>query len=282
MGIGGAFIFPTTLSILTNVFRAEERAKAIGIWAGVSGLGIAIGPLVGGLLLEHFWWGSVFLVNVPICAIAIVLGRFFVPDTRATRPTGRLDPLGAVLSIVGLVGLLYAIIEGPDRLGRAGGDAGFVVGVVLVALFVWWERTPTIPCWTCGSSRTPASRPPRHDHPDLLRPVRLHLPADPVLPVRARLFAAQSRHVIAPVAVGIMVCAPQAPSSSAVRHQAGRRRPACCSSPGPWRCYSSNTIMSSVLAGGLRPARVRAAAWASPWRRPPSRSWVRSRRARPE
>ena len=96
MGIGGAFIFPTTLSILTNIFQGPERAKAIGIWAGVSGLGIAIGPLGGGLLLEHFWWGSVFLVNVPICAVAIVLGAFFVPKTRDDRRQP-LDPVGAVL-----------------------------------------------------------------------------------------------------------------------------------------------------------------------------------------
>src|SRR5207302_4141923 len=82
MGIGGAFIFPTTLSILTNSFSGRERAKAIGIWAGVSGLGIVIGPLGGGLLLEHFAWGSVFLVNVPLCAAALVLGFFLVPTSR--------------------------------------------------------------------------------------------------------------------------------------------------------------------------------------------------------
>ena len=115
MGIGGACIYPSTLSILTNTFHdVRERARAIGIWAGVSGLGVAIGPLAGGLLVEHFWWGSVFLVNVPICAAAIILGRFFVPTT--TRDSDHaLDPLGAVFSIIGLMGLLFAIIEVPDR-----------------------------------------------------------------------------------------------------------------------------------------------------------------------
>jgi EmrB/QacA subfamily drug resistance transporter len=140
MGIGGACIYPSTLSILTNTFHdPKERGRAIGIWAGVSGLGVAIGPLAGGLLLEHFWWGAVFLVNVPICVTAIVLGRFFVPTT-AKDEDHALDPLGAVLSIVGLVGFLYAIIEVPDR---GWSDAtvltSFAVGVCFLAAFAWWE-----------------------------------------------------------------------------------------------------------------------------------------------
>jgi EmrB/QacA subfamily drug resistance transporter len=140
MGIGGACIYPSTLSILTNTFHdAKERARAIGIWAGVSGLGVAIGPLAGGLLVEHFWWGSVFLVNVPICAVAIVAGRYFVPTT-ARDPEHALDPYGAVFSILGLMGLLYAIIEIPDR-GMA--DAvvlvSLAVGVVFLAAFAYWE-----------------------------------------------------------------------------------------------------------------------------------------------
>jgi len=140
MGIGGACIYPSTLSILTNTFHDDrERARAIGIWAGVSGLGVAIGPLAGGLLVEHFWWGSVFLVNVPICLIAIVAGHFFVPTT--TRdPDHALDPFGAIFSIIGLMGLLYAIIELPDRgLSDTTVLVSFFVGLVFLGAFAWWE-----------------------------------------------------------------------------------------------------------------------------------------------
>ena len=91
MGVGAAFVMPSTLSILTNVFPARERAKAIAIWAGISGSGAAIGPLASGLLLEHFWWGSVFLVNLPIIAVALVAGWVLVPKSkdahRARRST---------------------------------------------------------------------------------------------------------------------------------------------------------------------------------------------------
>ena len=140
MGIGGACIFPTTLSILTNVFTdPRERAKAIGIWAGVAGLGIAIGPLGGGLLLEHFWWGSVFLVNVPLCLAALVLGWFLIPDSKNPEES-KLDPMGSVLSIVALFGLLFALIEGPDK-GWTSTPVltAFAIGIGFFASFAWWE-----------------------------------------------------------------------------------------------------------------------------------------------
>src|SRR5579885_1150959 len=115
MGVGGAFIMPATLSIITNVFTDPiERGKAIGIWAGVSALGIGAGPVTGGFLLNHFWWGSVFLVNVPVVIVGLVGGWFLIPDSRDPC-VAELDPVGAVLSIVGLAAVLYAVIEGPTH-----------------------------------------------------------------------------------------------------------------------------------------------------------------------
>lgn len=140
MGLGGALIMPSTLSILTNVFPAEERGRAIGIWAGVSGLGVAIGPVVGGALLEHFWWGSVFLVNVPVVLIGIIGGRLIVPNSKDPSAP-RIDILGAMLSIVGLVSLVYAIIEVPNYgWGSTSILVAFAVAIVVLCSFVLWER----------------------------------------------------------------------------------------------------------------------------------------------
>lgn len=111
MGLGAAFVMPATLAVLMNVFERDEQPKAIGIWAGGVGLAIAIGPITGGVLLDHFWWGSVFLINVPIVLLALALMLWLVPDSRDPNP-GRLDPVGVVLSVVGLVLLVYGIIKG--------------------------------------------------------------------------------------------------------------------------------------------------------------------------
>jgi EmrB/QacA subfamily drug resistance transporter len=146
MGVGGAFIYPSTLSVLTNLFtEPAERARAIGIWAGVSGIGIAIGPLLGGLLVEHFGWSSVFFINVPICAVALVGAWILVPRGMRHR-SSPLDPLGGVLSIVALSSLLFAIIEAPER-GWTSGTvfAGFVAAVVGVGAFIAWERWTPAP-----------------------------------------------------------------------------------------------------------------------------------------
>jgi EmrB/QacA subfamily drug resistance transporter len=139
MGIGGAFIMPGTLSILTNTFPDEERGRAIGVWAGVSALGIALGPLLGGFLIEHFSWHAIFTVNIPIAVIAIVAGIFIVPKSKDPSAP-RLDPIGAGLSIIGLFSLVYSLIEAPTE---GWGDikilAGFGIAAVVLTAFAWWE-----------------------------------------------------------------------------------------------------------------------------------------------
>ncbi|TDD97145.1 MFS transporter [Actinomadura rubrisoli] len=145
MGLGGAAVMPQTLSIITNVFEPHERGRAIGIWAGAVGLGVAIGPLTGGLLLAHFWWGSVFLINVPVIAVGVVLLLLLVPESRNPNP-GRLDPLGVVLSVVGLVVLSYGIIQGGEKGAwlEPAVLAPIAGGAAVLALFVLHEaRTPS-------------------------------------------------------------------------------------------------------------------------------------------
>jgi len=148
MGIGGAMIMPATLSVITDIFPREERGKAIGIWSAIAGVGIGLGPFVGGLLLEFSSWSSVFWLNVPIVGIALVAGFALVPESRDPRP-GAFDLRGAGLSIAMLVSLVYAIIEATPRgwtdplvLGS------FVAAALLAVAFVAWERrveSPMLP-----------------------------------------------------------------------------------------------------------------------------------------
>ena len=139
MGIGGAFIMPATLSIITNVFPARERGRAIGVWAATAGVGAALGPITGGFLLQHFYWGSIFLVNLPIVGAGLLAGFFLIPNSKDPDPP-RLDPIGAVLSIAGLSTLLFAVIEAPNRgWGDAGTVACFVAAALLLACFFVWE-----------------------------------------------------------------------------------------------------------------------------------------------
>lgn len=141
MGIGSAALMPGTLSILTNVFPAErDRARAIGLWSGTSGLGVAIGPILGGFLLAHFWWGSVFLINLPIAVVGLVAAWWLVPNSRDPVPR-HLDPLGSLLSIVGLGLLLWGIIEAPDTGWGSPSILGALVGAaVVLSAFAWWEH----------------------------------------------------------------------------------------------------------------------------------------------
>ncbi|MEU4462215.1 MFS transporter [Streptomyces sp. NPDC024017] len=143
MGLGAAFVMPATLAVLMNVFEREEQPKAIGIWAGGVGLAIAIGPITGGVLLDHFWWGSVFLINVPIVLLALALMLWLVPDSRDPNP-GRIDPVGVVLSVVGLVLLVYGIIEGGQLADFTDATVLATIGAglaVLVAFVVFEKRS---------------------------------------------------------------------------------------------------------------------------------------------
>jgi EmrB/QacA subfamily drug resistance transporter len=146
MGVGAAALMPCTLSILTNVFTGEkDRGRAIGIWSGTAGIGVAAGPIFGGFLLDHYWWGSVFLINVPICVVGIVATIFLVPNSRNPE-TRRADPIGSVLSIAGFGLLLWAIIEAPNRTWSSPLIIGsLVAGVVGIASFILWELRSTHP-----------------------------------------------------------------------------------------------------------------------------------------
>ncbi len=141
MGMGAAALMPCTLSILTNVFTTErDRVRAIGIWSGSTGLGVAFGPILGGFLLAHFWWGSVFLVNVPIALIGLMAAIWLVPNSKNPSSTHP-DPLGAGLSILGLGLLLWGIIEAPGRGWSSPLIIGALTGASLtIAVFVIWER----------------------------------------------------------------------------------------------------------------------------------------------
>ncbi|WP_033214513.1 MFS transporter [Kitasatospora phosalacinea] len=144
MGVGGALLMTTTLAVVMQVFQGAEVPKAIGVWGAVSSLGFAGGPLLGGVLLAHFWWGAIFLINVPVALIGLVAVARLLPETK-DPPGRRPDVPGAALSTVGMVGLVYAIISGPVH-GWGSGPVlvSAAVGLAALAAFVAWEaRTPT-------------------------------------------------------------------------------------------------------------------------------------------
>ncbi|MEU4228446.1 MFS transporter [Nonomuraea sp. NPDC026600] len=132
MGIGGSVLMPSTLSILMTVFDADERRKAMAAWSAVAMVGVIAGPTLGGFLLDHYWWGSVFLLNIPIAAVAIIAALTLMPETRSA---GRqIDPVGVLLSIVGLTAAVYVIIE------REWNPVGIAIAVAFLGAFVFWER----------------------------------------------------------------------------------------------------------------------------------------------
>jgi EmrB/QacA subfamily drug resistance transporter len=155
MGVGAALIMPATLSIIANVFPPDERGKAIGIWAALAAVGIGLGPLTGGLLLEWFDWSSVFLVNIPFALAALLLGIRLVPESRDPNP-GAFDIPGAALSTAGFSALVYAVIEAPGEGWTSGIVLGLLaVSVLLLAAFLWWERRTDDPMLDLDFFRRP-------------------------------------------------------------------------------------------------------------------------------
>lgn len=157
MGIGGAAVQPTTLAVITNVFPADERGRAIGVWAGTAGIAVAGGPLAGGLVLQHFWWGAVFLIGVPVAVVGIVAVLAVVPESKDPSP-GRLDVPGVLLSIVALGGIVYGIIRGGEGAGwtTPGVLVPLIGGLLLLALFVQLQRRSAHPALDVSLFRNPA------------------------------------------------------------------------------------------------------------------------------
>ncbi|MGW2031643.1 MFS transporter [Streptomyces spinosus] len=139
MGVGGALLLTTTLAVAMQIFSAEEQPKAIGIWSAVNALGFAGGPLIGGFVLDHYWWGAIFLINIPVAALGLVAVVALVPESKNPRGD-RPDLPGAVLSTIGMASLVYAIISGPAHgwtSARVLGTAA--VAVLVLSAFAWWE-----------------------------------------------------------------------------------------------------------------------------------------------
>ncbi|MFD9042867.1 MFS transporter [Streptomyces bottropensis] len=145
MGVGGALLLTTTLAVAMQIFAPEEQPRAIGIWAAVNALGFAAGPLLGGFVLAHFWWGAIFLINLPVAALGVVAVIALVPESK--NPQGdRPDLVGAVLSTIGMAALVYAIISGPEH----GWTSGLVlataaVAVLVLTAFAYWESRVPFP-----------------------------------------------------------------------------------------------------------------------------------------
>ena len=281
MGIGGAFIMPSTLSILTATFPAHERGKAIGIWAGVSGLGIAIGPVAGGWLIENADWSWIFLVNLPVVVVALIAGRFLVPESR-DESAPRLDLGGFGLSFVALTALVWGLIEAPSR--------GWTDALVLAAFA--FSALTLVGVHRLGAPHTVADarhravpqpalqRLERRDLTRVLRPVRRDLPAHPVPAGGARLLGAGGRPAddagrgrarVRRAAVGEADRAARDPGRRARRPDDRGR----CAVPAHVRRRDVVLLADRDLARSPS-----ASAWRTRWRRPPTRSWARCRRRR--
>ena len=145
LGLGAAVLMPLTMAVLTVLFDPAERARALTVWVTANALGIPLGPLVGGWLLDHFWWGSVFLINVPLVVVGLVAVAACGARV-ARRPRPRLDPPGrAALQRPGLVALTYGIIEAGARAGRPAIALAMAGGRRAARAFVVWQRRARAP-----------------------------------------------------------------------------------------------------------------------------------------
>ena len=145
LGVGAAFLIPLSMAVLTVLFDPEERPKALAIWVTANMLGIPLGPILGGWLLDHFWWGSVFLINVPVIAIGLIAIGTLLPESRASvRPS--VDYWGVILSSLGLIGITYGVIEaGEHGWGGTSTVVSLIIGAALTLVFVLWQRRAAEP-----------------------------------------------------------------------------------------------------------------------------------------
>ena len=159
MGVDGALLLITTLAVVMQIFARDEQPRAIGVWSAVNALGFAAGPLIGGFVLDHFWWGAVFLINLPVAALALVAVVVLVPESK--NPQGdRPDLLGALLSTIGMAALVFAVVSGPSHGWTPARVLGAAAVAAALSLFAYWENRIPTRCSAPTSSVTAASRVP--------------------------------------------------------------------------------------------------------------------------
>ena len=255
MGVGAAFIMPSTLSILVNVFPPRERAKAIAIWATTTGVAGSIGPVISGYVLGHFWFGSVFLVNLPVIALAFVGGWFLVPKSRDPDES-RIDPIGALLSIVGMSAVVYGFIQAPggrvDRARHARRVRHRRRGAHRVRVLGAAHRRADARHALLPQPRV-QRRQRRHDA-RVPGDVRRDVAHDAVLPARARLLGARHRGPpAADRADHARSSRRSRPASSTASARTARSRSACCWSRSGFGLFTPARPRHAVL---VRVARV--------------------------
>ncbi|HKS45382.1 MAG TPA: DHA2 family efflux MFS transporter permease subunit [Amycolatopsis sp.] len=158
LGVGAAFLVPLSMSVLTEMFPGRERGRAIAVWSAAMAVGIPLGPVVGGWLLDNFWWGSAFLINVPLVAVGVALLAWLLPELPG-NPGQRIDVGGILLSSAGLVAVTYGLVEAGDRgWGAPSALVPMIAGAGLITTFVAWQRRAAHPLVDVGLFRSPGFR----------------------------------------------------------------------------------------------------------------------------